>query len=116
MYEKLHILSPLLEARDYFFIHYCRKLDQTTWVMVDVSYDLIKEIQSGEPSHAWKFPYGCAIRDMDNGESMVTWIEHAQVDEKIQPYVSKENSMLVLQELGIDEIGAFLIYAPIDSL
>uniref|UniRef100_K4BQZ4 START domain-containing protein n=1 Tax=Solanum lycopersicum TaxID=4081 RepID=K4BQZ4_SOLLC len=72
MYEMLHILSPLLEATDYYFIHYFRKLDEKTWIMVDVSYDLIKEIQSGETSHAWKFPSGC-----------VTWIEHVQVDEKI---------------------------------
>ncbi|KAK4721427.1 hypothetical protein R3W88_011660 [Solanum pinnatisectum] len=55
-----HILSPLVEARDYYFICYFRKLDETTWIMVNVSYDLIKEIQSG-----------------------VTWIEHVQVDEKI---------------------------------
>lgn len=39
--------------------------------MVDVSYDYLKEIQSGESSYAWKFPSGCAIQDMDNGESMV---------------------------------------------
>ncbi|KAK4721232.1 hypothetical protein R3W88_011465 [Solanum pinnatisectum] len=179
MYEKLHILSPLLEARDYFFIYYCRKLDQTTWIMVDVSHDLIKEIQSGEPSHAWKFPSGCAIRDT------VTWIEHVQVDEKIQVHHTFRNlligfivtastsiwhpysfqivfkflkddntrcqwdvltsgnnvtelarintgtilgniitiiqmglvtTFIVLKKSGIDEIGAFLIYAPIDSL
>ncbi|KAK4721231.1 hypothetical protein R3W88_011464 [Solanum pinnatisectum] len=204
MYEKLHILSPVLEARDYFFICYCRKFDQTTWIMVDVSYDLIKDIQSGEPSHAWKFPSGCVIRDMDNGESMMKkiqvhnifrnmligfdtygakrWIitlqrmsnrsnvkvgatfllgmisKELNIEDSIsirkneeftqqkgfivsastsiwlpdsfqtifnflkddntrcQPYVSKENSMLVLQDSGIDEIGAFLIYAPIDSL
>ncbi|KAH0681174.1 hypothetical protein KY290_021050 [Solanum tuberosum] len=100
MYEKLHILSPLLEARDYFFIRYCRKLDQTTWIMVDVSYDLIKEIQSGEPSHAWKFPSGCAIRDMDNGESMVTWIEHVQVDEKMQVHHIFRNLLIGYETYG----------------
>ncbi|XP_069152726.1 homeobox-leucine zipper protein HDG11-like [Solanum lycopersicum] len=83
MYEKLHILSPLVEARNYYFIRYFRKLDEKTWIMVDVSYDLIKEIQSGETSHAWKFPSGCAIQDLEHGESRVTWIEHVQVDEKI---------------------------------
>lgn len=72
MYEKLHILSPLLEATDYYFIHYFRKLDEKTWIMVDVSYDLIKEIQSGETSHAWKFPSGCAIQDLEHGESRVS--------------------------------------------
>ncbi|XP_049379986.1 homeobox-leucine zipper protein ROC8-like [Solanum stenotomum] len=84
MYEKLHILSPLVEARDFFFIRYCRQIDPTTWIMVDVSYDLFNEIQSGVPSYSWKFPSGCAIQDMGNGQSMVTWVEHVQVDEKKQ--------------------------------
>ncbi|KAK6774935.1 hypothetical protein RDI58_025936 [Solanum bulbocastanum] len=68
MYEKLHILSPLVEARDFFFIRYCRQIDPTTWIMVDVSYDLFNEIQSGVPSYSWKFPSGCAIQDMGNGQ------------------------------------------------
>ncbi|XP_075081982.1 homeobox-leucine zipper protein ROC8-like [Nicotiana tabacum] len=32
----------------------------------------------------------------------------------IQPYVPKENNMLLLQETNIDPMGAFIIYAPID--
>uniref|UniRef100_M1BRI9 Homeobox protein GLABRA2 n=1 Tax=Solanum tuberosum TaxID=4113 RepID=M1BRI9_SOLTU len=84
MYEKLHILSPLVEARDFFFIRCCRQLDPTTWIMMDVSYDLFNEIQSGVPSYSWKFPSGCAIQDMGNGQSKVTWVEHVQVYEKNQ--------------------------------
>ncbi|CAN4114696.1 unnamed protein product [Withania somnifera] len=82
MYEKLHILSPLVVARDFFFIRCCRQLDPRMWIMVDVSYDLFKEIQSGVPSYSWKFPSGCVIQDMGNGQSMVSWIEHVQVDDK----------------------------------
>ncbi|KAK6780610.1 hypothetical protein RDI58_022794 [Solanum bulbocastanum] len=84
MYEKLHILSPLVEARDFFFIRCCRQLDPTTWIMVDVSYDLFNEIQSGVPSYSWKFPSGCAIQDMGNGQSKVIWVEHVKVYEKYQ--------------------------------
>ncbi|XP_049406712.1 homeobox-leucine zipper protein ROC8-like [Solanum stenotomum] len=84
MYEKLHILSPLVEARDFFFIRCCRQLDPTTWIMMDVSYDIFNEIQSGVPSYSWKFPSGCAIQDMGNGQSKVTWVEHVQVYEKYQ--------------------------------
>ncbi|KAG5595739.1 hypothetical protein H5410_036971 [Solanum commersonii] len=82
MYEQLHILSPSVEAREFFIIRCCRKLDQTTWIMLDVSYDLFKEIQNHVPSYAWKFSSGCAIQDMGNGGSMVTWIEHVQLDGK----------------------------------
>ncbi|WMV47318.1 hypothetical protein MTR67_040703, partial [Solanum verrucosum] len=84
MYEKLHILSPLVEARDFFFIRCCRQFDPTTWIMMDVSYDLFNEIQSGVHSYSWKFPSGCAIQDMGNGQSKVTWVEHVQVYEKNQ--------------------------------
>ncbi|TMX05105.1 hypothetical protein EJD97_002311 [Solanum chilense] len=69
MYEKLHILSPLVEAREFFFIRCCRQLDATTWIMVDVSYDIFNEIQSGAPCYSWKFPSGCVIQDMGNGQS-----------------------------------------------
>ncbi|XP_009771801.1 homeobox-leucine zipper protein ROC8-like [Nicotiana sylvestris] len=82
MYEKLHILSPLVGARDFFFIRCCRQLDPTTWTMVDVSFDNLREIQSGGPSQSWKFPSGCVIQDLGNGKSMVTWLEHVHVDDK----------------------------------
>ncbi|XP_015087599.1 homeobox-leucine zipper protein HDG8-like [Solanum pennellii] len=84
MYEKLHILSPLVEAREFFFIRCCRQLDATTWIMVDVSYDIFNEIQSGAPCYSWKFPSGCVIQDMGNGQSKVTWVEHVQIFEKYQ--------------------------------
>ncbi|KAK4351285.1 hypothetical protein RND71_030598 [Anisodus tanguticus] len=69
MYEKLHILSPFVGAIEFFFICSCRQLDPTTWIMVDVSYNLFKEIQSGGPSYSWKFPSGCVIQDLGNGKS-----------------------------------------------
>lgn len=71
MYQKLHILSPLVEARDFLFIRCCKQLDEETWIMVDVSYDLVNEMQSGSPSYSWKFPSGCAIQDIGNGKSKV---------------------------------------------
>ncbi|XP_060167957.1 homeobox-leucine zipper protein ROC8-like isoform X2 [Lycium barbarum] len=85
MYQKLHILSPLVGARDFFFIRCCRQIDPTTWIMVDVSYDIFREIQSGGPSY-WKFPSGCIIQDLGNGKSQVTWLEHVQVDDKNQTH------------------------------
>nr|XP_010327374.2 homeobox-leucine zipper protein HDG8-like [Solanum lycopersicum] len=82
MYEKMHILSPLVEAREFVFIRCCKQLQPTTWIMVDVSYDLFKEIQICAPSYAWKFPSGCLIQEIGDGRSVVAWIEHVQIDEK----------------------------------
>ncbi|KAL6523002.1 hypothetical protein OROMI_031350 [Orobanche minor] len=69
MYEKVHVLSPLVAAREFFFIRYCRQLNPSTWVMVDVSYDFIKGFQDGAPTRSWKLPSGCMIKDMPNGKS-----------------------------------------------
>ncbi|KAL8532287.1 hypothetical protein ACS0TY_008764 [Phlomoides rotata] len=82
MYEKRHILSPLVAPREFFFIRYCRQLNPSTWVMVDLSYDFIKELPDAAPTRSWKLPSGCMIEDMSNGKSIVTWIEHVQVDDK----------------------------------
>lgn len=72
MYEKRHILSPLVAPREFFFIRYCRQLNSSTWVMVDVSYDFIKELQDSAPMRSWKLPSGCMIQDMSNGKSTVS--------------------------------------------
>ncbi|GFP82392.1 homeobox-leucine zipper protein roc8 [Phtheirospermum japonicum] len=82
MYEKVHVLSPLVAPREFFFIRYCRQLNPTTWVMVDVSYDFMKGFQDAAPTRSWKLPSGCMIEDMANGKSTVTWVEHIQVDDK----------------------------------
>ncbi|GER27243.1 homeobox-leucine zipper family protein, partial [Striga asiatica] len=108
MYEKEHVLSPLVAPREFFFVRYCRQLNQTKWLMVDVSYDFLRGFQDGAPTHSWKLPSGCMIEDMSNGKStmgenfyfllssplpyaclelviimeQVTWIEHVQVDDK----------------------------------
>ncbi|CAA0809376.1 Homeobox-leucine zipper protein HDG8 [Striga hermonthica] len=82
MYEKMHILSPLVAAREFFFIRCCRQLDASTWVLVDVSYDFFKYLQDAAPTCSWKFPSGCIVQDLSNGKSNITWIEHVQVDDK----------------------------------
>lgn len=74
MYEKRHILSPLVAPREFFFIRYCRQLNSSTWVMVDVSYDFLKELQDAAPMRFWKLPSGCMIQDMSNGKSTVSSI------------------------------------------
>lgn len=70
MYGQLHILSPIVEARYFFFIGCYRKLDQRTWIMLGFSYDLFNEIQTIAISYPWKFSFGCVIQDMGNGASM----------------------------------------------
>lgn len=72
MYEKMHILSPLVAPREFFFIRYFRQLNSNMWIIANVSYDFIKEIQDASSSPSWKLPSGCMIEDMSNGKSMVS--------------------------------------------
>nr|XP_023870350.1 homeobox-leucine zipper protein ROC8-like [Quercus suber] len=84
MYEQMHILSPLVPPREFFFIRHCQQIELGVWLIVDLSYDCSKEKTS--PSRSWKLPSGCMIQDMPNGYSKVTWVEHVEVDDKTQTH------------------------------
>ncbi|KAL7094288.1 hypothetical protein ACP275_11G093800 [Erythranthe tilingii] len=86
MYQKMHILSPLVAPREFFFIRYSRQIHSSTWVLVDVSYDFITQLQDSVPTRSWRFPSGCIIQDISNGKSTVTWIEHVQVNDKLSTH------------------------------
>lgn len=70
MYEQMHILSPLVPPREFFFIRHCQQIELGVWLIVDFSYDCSKEKTS--PSRSWKLPSGCMIQDMPNGYSKVS--------------------------------------------
>ncbi|GLU10609.1 hypothetical protein SLE2022_274010 [Rubroshorea leprosula] len=79
MYEQMHILSPLVPPREFYFLRYCQQIQAGLWVVMDVSCDFLKEV-----SHAWKLPSGCMIQEMPTGCSEVTWVEHVEVEDKSQ--------------------------------
>ncbi|KAA8547659.1 hypothetical protein F0562_004088 [Nyssa sinensis] len=82
MYVQMHILSPLVVPREFYFLRYCRQLEPGTWVVVDLPYDCSKVNPPTPPLNYWGLPSGCMIQDMSNGYSMVTWVEHVEVDYK----------------------------------
>ncbi|KAK9950750.1 hypothetical protein M0R45_006221 [Rubus argutus] len=83
MYGQMHILSPLVLPRDFYFLRFCQQIELGTWIIVDVSYDFFK----GSNTHrSWRLPSGCMVQDMPNGCSKVTWVEHVEVDDKIQTH------------------------------
>ncbi|CAH9138950.1 unnamed protein product [Cuscuta epithymum] len=87
MYEKMHILSPMVAPRDFVFLRYCGQVETHAWIMVDVSYDSFKDqLDTSAPSNSWRLPSGCLIQDLLNGTSKVTWVEHVQVDDKKQTH------------------------------
>ncbi|KAH9649330.1 homeobox-leucine zipper protein ROC8 [Citrus sinensis] len=84
MHEQMHILSPLVSPREYYFLRHCQQIELGLWVIVDVSYEWPKDNISS--SHCWRLPSGFMIQDMTNGCSNVTWLEHVEVDDKTQTH------------------------------
>ncbi|KAI8536602.1 hypothetical protein RHMOL_Rhmol10G0270500 [Rhododendron molle] len=82
MYEQMHILSPLVSPREFYFLRYCREVEPGMWVMVDVSYDWSRDDCHDSSLRSWRLPSGCIIQDKSNGCSEVTWVEHVEVDDK----------------------------------
>lgn len=70
MYEEMHILSPMVPPREFCFIRYCRLVEVGVWVIVDVSFDSLRD--DVPLSRTWKFPSGCMIHEMPNGFSKVS--------------------------------------------
>ncbi|KAI4295323.1 hypothetical protein L6164_035380 [Bauhinia variegata] len=84
MYEQIHVLSPLVPPREFFFLRHCQQIKSGIWVIMDVSIDDLRE--NASRPRLWKLPSGCMIQETPNGTSMVTWVEHVEVDEKTQSH------------------------------
>ncbi|KAK2395198.1 homeobox-leucine zipper protein HDG11 [Trifolium repens] len=61
MVGEMHILSPLVPPREFYFIRYCRQFSDRDWVIVDVSGDFQFE-RANVRNPAYKLPSGCLIR------------------------------------------------------
>ncbi|XP_031259103.1 homeobox-leucine zipper protein HDG5 isoform X2 [Pistacia vera] len=83
MYAELQVLSPLVPTREAYFLRYCQQnVEEGTWAIVDFPIDSFHEnVQPSFPLYRRR-PSGCVIQDMPNGYSRVTWVEHAQIEEK----------------------------------
>ncbi|KAL2533075.1 Homeobox-leucine zipper protein HDG11 [Abeliophyllum distichum] len=83
MYEELQVLSPLVPTRQFYFLRFCQQIEQGSWAIVDISYDLPhQENQFASSCKTHRHLSGCLIQDMPNGYSKVTWVEHWEVEDK----------------------------------
>ncbi|XP_057465531.1 homeobox-leucine zipper protein HDG11-like isoform X1 [Actinidia eriantha] len=82
VYEQMHVLSPLVAPREFFCLHYCEQINEVEWIIVEVSYDCFNESQQTSPFRSWRLPSGCFVKDLPNGCSKITWVEHVQVNDK----------------------------------
>ncbi|XP_038880417.1 homeobox-leucine zipper protein HDG11-like isoform X2 [Benincasa hispida] len=84
MYQQMHIFSPLVSPRDFYFLRHCQQIELGVWVIVDVSYEILKDCVTS--ARCWRLPSGCLIQEMPNGCSKITWVEHVEVDDKAQTH------------------------------
>lgn len=64
----MEVLSPLVATREFCELRYCQQIEQGSWIVVNVSYDLPQFVSQ---SQSYRFPSGCLIQDMPNGYSKV---------------------------------------------
>ncbi|CAN8247700.1 unnamed protein product [Cochlearia groenlandica] len=77
--SELQVLSPLVSTREVAFARYCKQQGDGLWAVVDVSIDhLIPNLEL----KCRRRPSGCLIQEIPNGFSKVTWVEHAEVDDR----------------------------------
>ncbi|CAA2941815.1 homeobox-leucine zipper protein HDG11-like [Olea europaea var. sylvestris] len=83
MHEELQVLSPLVPTRQICFLRFCQQIEQGSWAIVDISYDLPnQESQFASSCIARRLPSGCLIQDMANGYSKVTWVENWEIEDR----------------------------------
>ncbi|KAK7412828.1 hypothetical protein VNO78_04486 [Psophocarpus tetragonolobus] len=84
MCEEMHVLSPLVQPREFYFIRYCYQVEAKVWVITDVSVDCKRK--NNHDTNCWRFPSGCMIQEISNGMCQVSWVEHVELDEKFQTH------------------------------
>lgn len=67
IYEQMHLLSPLVQAREFYVLRYCQQIEMGTWVIADVSCDYLRGRSRISPTCCWKHPSGCMIQELSNG-------------------------------------------------
>ncbi|KAF2544577.1 hypothetical protein F2Q68_00033262 [Brassica cretica] len=67
IWEKLHILSPLVPPREFMIVRCCQKIDEGIWIVADVSQRIVDSDQIN--LFCYKRPSGCLIRAFPGAHS-----------------------------------------------
>nr|XP_043608027.1 homeobox-leucine zipper protein HDG11-like [Erigeron canadensis] len=69
---QLQATTPIVPERTFVLLRTCKRIDEWTWVVADVSVDSWLNIG---------YPCGCLIHGIPGGLSQVTWVEHLEFEE-----------------------------------
>ncbi|KAI4372382.1 hypothetical protein MLD38_010620 [Melastoma candidum] len=84
MYAEFPVLSPLVPSRETYVLRYCQQnVEKGSWAVVNFPMNGFLDNLPAPPLPRYRRrPSGCVIQDMPNGYSRVTWVEHAEIEEK----------------------------------
>lgn len=80
MSADFQVPSPLVRARENYFARYCKKYQEGTWVVVDVSLDHLRPSSSTTP-RSRRRPSGCLIQALPYGYSKVCYVVLFHIDQ-----------------------------------
>ncbi|XP_062180833.1 homeobox-leucine zipper protein ROC9 [Phragmites australis] len=77
MFAELQMLTPMVPARELYFLRHCKKLATDKWAIMDFSFDKVEPAaQTSSTEKSLRKPSGCIIEEQTNGRCKVTWVEH----------------------------------------
>ncbi|KAK7412975.1 hypothetical protein VNO78_04773 [Psophocarpus tetragonolobus] len=88
VYEEMHSLSPLVPSRKLLFLRCCQQIGNGTWAIAHVSIDSIDGHVHDFPVR--RLPSGCMIYQMNEEFSMVHWIEHVKINDKMETKLDRD--------------------------
>eukprot|EP00252_Welwitschia_mirabilis_P021478 TRINITY_DN5523_c0_g2_i1.p1 TRINITY_DN5523_c0_g2~~TRINITY_DN5523_c0_g2_i1.p1 ORF type:complete len:813 (-),score=76.00 TRINITY_DN5523_c0_g2_i1:921-3359(-) len=85
MHAELQVLSPLVPLREVYFLRFCKQHAEGLWAVVDVSLNTFPDPSEHRQQliKCRRFPSGCLIQEISSASSKVTWVEHAEYDERL---------------------------------
>ncbi|XP_051135088.1 homeobox-leucine zipper protein GLABRA 2-like isoform X2 [Andrographis paniculata] len=82
MFAEIQMLTPLVPAREVYFVRHCKQLSAGKWAVLDVSVDKVEDNIDSSLQNCRKRPSGCIIEDNSNGHCKVTWVEHLECQKR----------------------------------
>lgn len=78
MSADFQVPSPLVRARENYFVRYCKKHEEGTWAVVDVS---LNHLRPSTTPRSLRRPSGCLIQELPYGYSKVRYDVIFHVDQ-----------------------------------
>ncbi|PWA97882.1 hypothetical protein CTI12_AA024770 [Artemisia annua] len=101
VYKELQAAAPIVANRKLTVLRTCLKIDTGTWVVAEISLDIL-------PSYCRRLPSGCLIERISNDKSKVIWVEHTEVDKSLPNQMFCDHLIRSGFAFGAERMAAWL--------